>query len=241
MYSGKNAEEDSKLYEAEVDSLISSCDAGMPIIAIGHNFYYTGSYNDYGGTEILTRPTTFDRCDMVAMGHYHQFKILRKKNPIAIYTGSMEKINFGDENIDKYFIDYDTSTKQTKIIKSPSRELKDITVDLSGCDHDNFMTTLEEKLKSESLENKITRIKVSIKDSLLSFIKKSTIEKLLYAQKSFFVSRVTIEPIFSRVIRDDAILKHKDDFSMFKAFLEDQIMDEESRKEILSEAKKIMV
>jgi exonuclease SbcD len=241
MYEGKTTKDDSLLYQMEVKSLLDKCEADIPLVAIGHNFYHQGSYDDFGGTEILTKIDTFKKCDMVAMGHYHQFKILRKKDPIAIYTGSMEKINFGDEKVDKFFIDYDTVTKKSKIIKCPSRELKDISIDLSKCVHENIISTLQNDIDKYVLKDKITRVKVSIKDKLISFIKKNTIEKMLYDAGSFFVSRVTIEPIFTRVIRDDAILQHKDDFSMFRAFLEDQNMDDEDKKFILAEAKKIIV
>lgn len=242
MFSGKTTAEDSKLYEDEVRSIISLGDPKNPTIAVGHNFYHTGSYNDYGGTEVLAKVDTFNQCDLIAMGHYHQFKIIRKKDPIAIYTGSMEKLNFGDEKVDKYFIDYETETKRVKVIKSPSRQLKDISLDLSDSDHDTFMDDFKSKIEGEDFKDKITRLKVSIRDSLLSFVKKSHLEKILYDEGAFFVSRITLESVFSRVVRDDAILKHKDDFSMFKAFVDNQEgLSDDDKKIILSEAKKIMV
>ena len=241
MYEGTNTAEDSALYEKEILDLISGCDKQTPTIAIGHNFYYTGSYNDYGGTEVLAKIDTFKDCDLVAMGHYHQFKILRKNNPISIYTGSMEKLNFGDEKIDKFFIDYDSDTKKTTILKCPSRQLIDISINLADSNHTSLFSDLEAEIGKLDLEDKIARIKISIRDSLLGFIKKAKVEKLLYSAGAFYVSKVIVEPIFTRMVRDDEILKHKDDFSMFKAFLEGQRgMDEEDVKSILTEAKKIM-
>lgn len=242
MYSGKTTEENSILYDKEVQELISSCDPAIPSIAIGHNFYYTSSYNDYGSAEILTKIDAFKGCDFVAMGHYHQFKIINKKDPIAIYTGSMEKLNFGDQDVDKVFIDYDTATKKTKILKSPSRPLEDLIIKLENADHNNFIDLFKEKISDLSLEGKITRAKIIIRDNLAPFVRKNDIEKILYNAGSFFVSKVTVEPIVTRMVRDEAILNHKDDYSMFKAFLDDQAsMDEQERLAILSEAKKIMV
>ena len=240
MYSGKTTEEDSNLYQQEVFSLLKECDEESPTVVIGHNFYYNGSYNDYGGTEILAKLDTFEKCDMVVMGHYHEFKIVKKKPP-AVYIGSMEKINFGDEHVDKFFIDYDAATKQTKVLKCPSRQLQDESIDLSECSYLDLDLKLKNKIKDLELKDKITRLKIAIKDNLAASIKKSEVERLLYDQGAFFVSKVIIEPIITRIIRDDAILQHKDDYSMFKAFLESQEnMDSDDVVVILSEAKKII-
>jgi DNA repair exonuclease SbcCD nuclease subunit len=242
MYSGKTTEENSLQYEQEIRGLIDQCQPGHPIVAVGHNFYHTGSYNDYGWAEVLARVEAFAGCDFVAMGHYHQFKIINKKDPIAIYTGSMEKLNFGDQDVDKVFIDFDTATKRTKIMKCPSRLLEDISINLGEADHNNFMDLFKEKIAELDLKDKVTRVKITIRDNLVPFIRKSDIEKILYNAESFFVSKVIVEPIVTRMVRDEKILTHKDDFSMFKAFIDGQAsMDDEERATILEEAKKIMV
>lgn len=241
MYPGKTTEDDSNLYQQEVLTLLNDCDETKPTIVVGHNFYYNGSYNDYGGTEILAKIDTFDKCDMVVMGHYHEFKIVKKKNPVAIYIGSMEKLNFGDERVDKFFIDYNTITKQIKVLKCPSRQLRDESIDLSDCTYLNLDSKLKHQIKEMDLEEKIVRLKLIMKDSLTASIKKSEVEKMLYDQGAFFVSKVIVEPIITRIIRDDAILQHKDNYSMFKAFLESQEnMDSDDVVVILSEAKKII-
>jgi exonuclease SbcD len=240
MYSGKSVEEDSSEYQKEVTNLINSCSGKKPIIAIGHNFFYSGSYNDYGGHEIMAKVNTFKKCDMVTMGHLHQFKIVKKRNPVAIYSGSMDKLNFGDEGVDKFFIDYDTSTKKTIIMKSPSRGLADIKIDLADCTHDNLLETLEEEISKLDIKDKILRARISVKDNMISFIKKGQVDALLKKSDVFFISKIIIEPIFNRIVRDEAILNKKDNLSMFEAFLEDQKLDEELYKEIFTEAQSIM-
>jgi exonuclease SbcD len=241
MYLGKNTEEDSILFEKEIKALIDQCDDN-PRIAIGHNFFHTGSYQDYGGAEVLARPEAFSGCDLVAMGHYHQFKIIKRKEPIALYTGSMEKLNFGDENIDKFFFDYDTNTKKTKVLKCPSRQLLEVSVNMEDSDHVNFLDVFKKKVSEYEIKDKIIRIKVIIKENMTSFIKKSELEKIAYSFDCFYVSKIIIEPIFNRMVRDEAILKHKDDYTMFEAFLNDQSSIEPSEKNlILIEAKKIMI
>lgn len=241
MYSGISTEEISKEYDKHVRQIVSSGNLDYPTIAVGHNFFYEGSYTSYSGTEILTNLSAFENCDLVAMGHLHQFRIVNKKKPVAIYTGSMERLNFGDKNIEKYFIDYNTSSKKVKIIKSPIRDLYDGILDLSDYELDSFKESVFEELKKIEVENKVVRIKLLIKERAQAAIKRSEVEKFLYDQGAFYVSKVLVETVFQRTVRDDIILKEKDDYSMFKAFVEKQTLDEDIREKILIESKKIMV
>ncbi len=240
FYFGKTTEENSVAYDNEVKTILNQCNDDCPKVAVGHNFYYDGSYNDFGGTEILTKVDTFNNCDLVVMGHYHQFKILKKKKPIAIYIGSMEKINFGDEKVDKYFLDFNTETQQVKVLKPPVKQLKDIVLDLSHVDFSSLQPKLEEEIKLLDIKDKIVRLRVLIRDTLISALNKNDIEKLLYQQNSYYVSRVLIEPVINRIVKDTAILENKDDYLMFESFIKDQEMEAEEREFILLEIKKVI-
>jgi exonuclease SbcD len=241
MYAGRTVEEDSKLYDQEVRDLVDSCQNGIPTIAVGHNFFLERSYSDYGGHEIMASLGAFENCDMVTMGHLHQFRIVRKKKPIAIYSGSMEKLNFGDEKVDKYFLDYNTKTRKTKVIKCPSRPLKDICIDLVECTHDDIVATLDAEIAKHDLQDMVVRAKVIVKDNLISLLKKNNIEKGLYDRNAFYVSKIMFETIIHKIVRDNAILQQTDDISMFEAFLDNQNLDEALYNEVLSAAKGIIV
>lgn len=239
LYAGNNTKEDSLLYEAEVADLLSNKKDG-PVVAIGHNFFYEGSYNDYGGTEVLPRIDAFKGCDLVAMGHYHNFKVLKKANPIAIYTGSMERINFGDKDSKKVFIEFDTNTKRTRVLTSPIRDLWDDTIDLTSSTFETVLQDLEDKLTDINFKDKIVRVKVVIHEQLSSSLKRANIEKRLYELGAYYVSKVNFEHIYQRLIRDTSILEEKDEYSMFKAFIKDQGFDSEMEKRILLEAETII-
>tara|TARA_A100001011_G_scaffold394262_1_gene486208 strand:+ start:4591 stop:5772 length:1182 start_codon:yes stop_codon:yes gene_type:complete len=243
MYEGKNNKEQSVHYNNEIKDLIDSClitPDPSPCIAIGHNFFYEGSYNDYGGAEVLAEPSSFEGCDIAMMGHLHQFRVLKKKSPICLYTGSMEKTNFGDATVDKYFIDYDTSERKPKICKTPVRDLLDFTVNLEDCDFSNFNQKIIDEISKKDLKEKIVRLKILTKEALVPALDKQKISKILYRSNAFYVSKIIIEQISERIIRDSSVLAHKDDYSMFKAFIESQNVEEEMAKAVLREAKDIM-
>ncbi len=71
-------------------------------------------------------------------------------------------------------------------------------------------------------------------------LSKHSVEKTLYSLGAFVVSRIVIETIASRIVRDTSVLSKKDDFSMFEAFVDAQSVRKNIREDILKEAKKII-
>lgn len=239
MYAGKNNKEDSILYENEFKNLLKDR-FNAPTIAVGHNFFFEGNYSDYGGSEVLANINAFSECDLVAMGHYHSFKFLKSKNPIALYTGSMEKLNFGDANIDKVFIEYDTLTKEVQVHKTPVREVVDLSVDLTSSTELSFYDDLFLKVDVFNISNKIIRLKIVVDEKIFHFVNKNKIEKELYERNVFFISKIIFEQVYKKMVCDTSILEHKDNLSMFNAFVESQNFDDDIREQILLEARNII-
>jgi len=240
MYKGKSVKEQSDGYNNEIINLVSSAASDIPLVAVGHNFFYEGSYNDYGGTEILTSPQAFKGADLVVMGHLHQFRVLRKRAPVCVYSGSMEKTNFGDSSVDKYYIDYNILNKKIKFCKTKTRELVDDSFDLTGVGFADVQNRIEEELEASSLEDKIVRLKLVVDEKVLPVLDVSRVETAIYSHGAFYVSKVIIEPIAQRIVRDNAILGYEDDYEMFEAFLKSQNIDLDSKELLLTEAKEIM-
>ena len=151
----------------------------------------------------------------------------------------MEKSNFGDASVDKYFIDYDVAIKKPKICKIPVRELLDTSINITEEDF-SFESVIDSEMKLLDLDEKIVRVKVLAKESLIPALDRAKITRNLYDQGAFFVSKVIIEAVADKVVRDVSILKHKDDYSMFSAFIESQSMDGDMKDLILEQAKSIM-
>jgi exonuclease SbcD len=239
LYGSGNVIEDSMLYEEEVKTLASDAQDG-PLIAIGHNAFYEGDYTKHQGSEILARVEAFKKCDMVVMGHIHEFRIVKKVDPIAIYVGSMERLNFGDTNSKKYFIEYDTKTRKTQIIKTPVRDLWDGSINLESSSIDSLGEDLEGELNNLQIDGKIVRLKIIIQDQLSFSIKKSAVEKKLYELGAHYVSDVGFDHIYPKLVRDTSILENKDDFSIFNSFVKNQNLDSDLEKRILLEARSII-
>ena len=241
MYSDKSTEAASFGYENHVKSLIAECPKGTPVVTIGHNFYFEGSYNDFGGAEILARQNAFRGSDITVMGHYHSFRVVNDATPPLVYIGSMEKTNFGDKDKNKFFLDYNSETKDVKFIKMPVRELCEIEINLSESTIENYIEDLKEQFQLLDVKDKIIRVTIRLKERVVTFVKKNHIYDLCYdVTKCHFAASIKIEAIQARVVRDNSILKNKTDYSIFKAFLDKQDIDSAFRDELITESKKIM-
>ena len=240
MYDGKTNREQSEGFNGEIRRYIQSINNNDPVVAVGHNFFFEGNYTDYGGTEILADQEAFQGCDLVAMGHLHQFRVLRKRTPVCVYTGSMERTNFGDKNVDKYFIDYDSTLKKIKFCKTPTRDMIDDTIDLSEVNFSSIETEIVSKLSESQLKDKIVRYKFVIDEKVLPVVDKSFIQNKIYDLGAHFVSKINIEAVTKRLVRNSTILEHKDDIAMIEAYLDSQEMEDVARQKLLKEAKIIM-
>jgi exonuclease SbcD len=241
MYPGSGAKESTDLFNEHIKELSSRIPSQIPSIAVGHNFFFEGNYFDFGGHEVLAFPDSFSNLDAVVMGHYHEFKRIRTSNPAAYYVGSLEKTNFGDSDIDKFFLVFDSEKKEFEKIKTPTRELIDLSLDLSSSTAFNYLQDYSEQLKKYTLSDKICRAKIKIKDGTQALFSRSEIEKTLYSVGAFHVSKIIWDVEQVKLEKDKEILSHKTDFEIFQAFAKTQGLGEDFLQKLLDEAKKIMV
>jgi exonuclease SbcD len=241
MYPGQTTKDCTDLFNAHLKELSEKLPDEIPSIAIGHNFFFEGNYFDFGGHEVLANPESFSKLDAVVMGHYHEFKKIKSSKPAAYYVGSLEKTNFGDLEIDKYFLLFDSKSKEFERIRIPTRELIDLSLDLSLSSAFTYLQDYSEQIKKHDLSNKICRAKIKIKDGTQALFSRSEIEKTLYSAGAFHVSKVLWDIEQVKLEKDKEILSHKTDFEMFQAFAKTQGLQEEFLQKLLEEAKRVMV
>ena len=241
MYSGSSSKECTDLFNNSLKEMTELMPDDIPSIAVGHNFFFEGNYFDYGGHEVLVSPDSLSKLDAVVMGHHHEFRIIRKSGPTACYVGSLEKTNFGDADVDKYFIIFDSSSKSIERVKIPTRQLSDLSFDLSESTAFTYLKDYSDQLKKYDLSEKICRAKIKIKDGTQALFSKSEIEKTLYSAGAYHVSKVLWDVEQVRLEKDKEILLNKTDFEIFQAFAKTQNLQGDFLEKLLEEAKKIMV
>ena len=240
MYKGKTTEELSKMCEEEILNMIDSSNTKYPSIFVGHNFFYQGNYNDFGGSEVLINPNTFKKCSASFMGHYHSFKKIKGLDN-CFYTGSMERNNYGEKNDDKYLLVYDTNTTVTEKVKLPTRDLHEVEIDVSGMNITDVGKELDSKINTLDLTEKIARLKITIDENMTGFLTKAKLKERLYNQNAYFVSSINVNPVYTKISRNLDPLKEGSDYAIFKKFLDIEFtIDEKLKKKILTAAKDII-
>jgi exonuclease SbcD len=74
-----------------------------------------------------------DRLDYVALGHVHKHQVIRPAGPAMVYAGSLERVDFGEEDEDKGFVEVDLQRGGTtfKFVSIEPRPFVTMEIDLA--------------------------------------------------------------------------------------------------------------
>lgn len=145
----------------------------------------------------------------VAMGHIHQMQIIAEK---IVYSGSLNRINFNDENVFKGFIigklENDKISFKHKQIKA--REFLTI--------QNKWHKSLKKELSNIEVKNKI--VKVILKAGYTQYIPINKIKKYLL-QRGAIVDSVKIERQIDKAVRNKDYKQNKSIGELLKLYLKD--------------------
>ena len=175
-----------------VNTLAAKLDPGLPAILAAH-IWVVGAML---GTEkmmtigqehtLLLSNIANPAFDYIALGHIHRRQVLQP-NPPVVYSGSVEKLDFGDEDNEKgfYVIDIETDgtgKKHTAFEFHPtnSRRFLTINVTLTAQDTDPtaiILTAIAEQ--QERVKDAIVRLELSLPAEIEGFLKDAEIKNAL--------------------------------------------------------------
>jgi len=157
--------------EGEVRQL----DDRLPTILLAHVMVDTATY---GAERFLAAGKGFtiplallcrSEFDYVALGHVHRHQILCQ-NPLVVYPGSIERVDFGEEKEEKGYCWLEISKGATKFefCPLPTRPFRTIQVDVSA--ESNPQTVLLKAIASCDLTNAIARLRYTLKPEQIAQI-----------------------------------------------------------------------
>ena len=114
---------------------------------------------------LLTSSVSLPIFDYVALGHMHKRQTINQNSPTINYSGSLERIDFGEENDEKGFYSVEIDEKATtnnrlrnvEFIKVNARKLLTIKVDIDSESLDPTEQVLNEILKHK-LQDSVVRL-----------------------------------------------------------------------------------
>ncbi len=177
----------SRAIQAQAESL----DSDIPAVFAGH---VTISQSTLASEQtmmlghdhvLLNSSVALPQFDYVALGHIHRHQII-SRNPYVVYSGSPQRVDFGEEKDDKGFcvVEIDTSQPQScrlssfDFVKVDARRFLTIDVKLSADDTDPTASVIK-SIESESLSGAIVRLRIALPSALESQLIESKIRDAL--------------------------------------------------------------
>lgn len=232
-----------KVKEA-IEANIEKLNPNLPSILIGHGTIETaqfGGEQDLSIGKVLSYPLSYfqsKELDYVGFGHIHRHQILQEKDPIILYAGSLERVDFGEEGEDKGFIYLELEKNNTKFEFKPTSPRKFITINKNLTKSENPQTELEEEVKSKKEDGAIIRVRYKVSEANASFIDEKKIRELLKNSFAFYIHQeIEKEERTYRIAELDTTLVTNPLFALEK-YLFDQ--SEEDKKVLLEKAKDLM-
>ena len=186
-----------------IRTLAGRLDPGMPAVLSGH-VTVGGSTTSSEQSMMLGRDhvllnsnVALPVFDYVALGHIHKHQELGK-NPPVVYSGSIQRVDFGEERDDKGFCIVDIAPgkpqglrlKGWHFVKSSAREFLTIRVSIPEGDLDPTATVLRE-VAMQPLKGRIVRLQMTVPGELDGLLRDQDIRAAL--DGAHFVASVSRE------------------------------------------------
>jgi exonuclease SbcD len=135
--------------------------------------------------------------DYVALGHIHKGQVL-KENPPVVYSGSLDRLDFGDEGLEKgfYVLDIETAGQKAKPRTTfrfqPITARQFLTVDIIlKADDANPMATVMQALteKAAQIKDAIVRVQITVPVGLEGLLNDTELKNALKPAHAYTISR----------------------------------------------------
>ena len=196
-YRNLNTKEQDKLMIQKVKQALNACieklDLSVPSILIGHGTIETaqfGSEQDLSIGKVLSYPLSFfqmSSVDYVGFGHIHRHQVLQKEKPLILYAGSLERVDFGEEDEDKGFVYLELEKRKVSYEYKSTNPRKFITISCDLTKSANPQLELEKEVQNNKKSAAIVRVKYKVGEDNAENIDQARIRALLKDSFAFTI------------------------------------------------------
>ncbi len=209
-YKDKTVEEINQIMAKEIESFVdhlaaeAACRGEIPSILAAHISVSTaklGSEQTISvGNDLTISPSALlkDEWDYIALGHIHRHQVL-EESPLMIYSGSIERIDFGEEKEDKGFcvIELPAPAKSGskngvtyKFEKTPARRF--LSLDIQ-CLTTNPTLEVLKFIAEHDVKDAVVRVRIKVPSHLRHLVQRDEILKSL--SSAHYIAYVDIESL----------------------------------------------
>ena len=136
--------------------------------------------------------------DYVALGHIHKHQVVMAK-PLAVYAGSLERIDFGEAADDKGFVVAEIGENDKRVtwqfVKGPAREFTVVQVKSEKFKVKNLEPTgvIIEEIKKHNLKDAVVKVVIECDEGTAAQILENPLRQQLEAQGVDFIASIQKE------------------------------------------------
>ena len=189
---------------AAIQSRAQQLDPGVPAIIAAHatvNGATVGTERSMMlGQDHVLQASALDypQVEYVALGHIHKHQVLRENNPMLVYSGSLQRVDFSEEGDDKGFciVDLDPAAPQGQRLTNfrferiEARPFLTVDVTLEAGDADPTQTVLQ-AISRKEVTGAVVRVRISLPQDLEAGLRESDIREAL--QPAHYVAAINRE------------------------------------------------
>jgi len=220
-------------------------------IIVGHYMMgKPGEFTDpdaFSINELMIPLSMFEGFDATIMGHVHQHEVV-SRDPVIIYSGSMEKVSFGEKLHKKVAIVLDTDDIQNfEIIRSKVRALYEMSFDYTESKKfykqditDKIIEDIENYSKTHNVSNAIVKFSAMVKDNDLYYVNQNRIRSQILSKGVNYLSSVQIASVATRQLRNKEITEDLAGKKAMNSFINGLLEPDNMKSRLLKCAMKVM-
>jgi len=247
-YPARREFKSSKVVHKKIEELGKSVNGNSPCVFLGHFgiFGAKSGPTDYTFTDEdqIDVPWLRDGpWDYVALGHIHKYQVVNEgKVPPIVYAGSLDRVNFGEEEEDKGFVWVEITDDEINydFVSVSPRPM--VTLDYEFNSEDRRVTKqIVEDIFSTHLKDSIVRVRIKVPDRLAATLQTARIYEALadcYYIHSMSISRI-IDKKKSR-LGGETLSSLPSLELLDRYFTKIEKVDEDEKEVLLDMAKEIM-
>lgn len=226
-----------------IQNLAQQCDPTIPSVLSGHLTVSSGIFSGsekraiYGNDPtLMPSELAIEPFDYVALGHLHRHQNLNPHGyPAVVYSGSIERVDFGERKEPKGFCLISLERKETKyeFIEVPTRPFLQFDIQLTS-DKETHTQQVITALQKRDLRNAVVKIVYQIPANTQDGVSLSAVERAC-GNAHYVVGIIPVHDVVARQKRR-GFLAEKDINSLLTSYFQDKQASPQTQTALVQKA-----